>query len=161
MNDATRSNGLVEHPRSWYWDDDGSTVSGEYVKLGKATVSRRLDANDAGERIILILNVAGEPRSIWVLNEILKDKLRMQLRLRPKCNFESGERLTITRSAEKFEAASGHNYWRWKVDFEHEVTESPRELFGLDKPEPARPPGEPEPVLLADEQSEVSDGVPF
>ena len=69
MNDTKASS----HPTSWRWDTDGHAVRGTYVRMDEA-------ATDYGRKAIVVLDVAGEERSVWLFEAATVSKFRDQPR---------------------------------------------------------------------------------
>src|SRR5438034_1020679 len=97
-------------PVTWRWDEHGHTIHGLYVRMDEAVT-------DYGRKAILVLDVDGEERSIWLFDSALVSKFQEQLATRATGDFTPGERILIERGAEKVESANGRRYWPYKVRF--------------------------------------------
>lgn len=95
---------MSTQPRWWNWDDDGSTVEGAYVRLDVAPAVFDDDP-------ILILAVAGELRAVRLSSTVLRSRFVDELARRGSRDFEPGERIAITRGAEKQTGARGCDHW--------------------------------------------------
>ena len=112
------------HAVSWRWDDDGPTVTGEYVKMDEAVT-------DYGRKPILILGVDGEPRSVWLFDAALVSQFREELAKRASGDFDAGERVPIERGAEKVKSSNGRGYWPYKVRFPDAPRRSASSILGV------------------------------
>jgi hypothetical protein len=81
----------AEFPESWIWEDDGPLVSGRFVRFDRGRTK------DYGDKVIVVLDVDGEQRSVWLMTTVLHGKLHDELEQRPGHRLESGERITIKR----------------------------------------------------------------
>jgi hypothetical protein len=79
-----------DFPRAWRFDQDGATVEGTFVGWSKGHTEQ-------GAKTILLLQVGGETRGVWLLWTVLAAKLAREVAVRPGGDFEPGERITITR----------------------------------------------------------------
>jgi hypothetical protein len=141
MTDNTREQ-AGEHPRTWRWNEDGSAVAGTFVRLDEAST-------EYGQKAILVLDVDGVERSVWLFEAAVASKLREALEKRSSGDFTVGERIEIHRGAEKIESGNGRKYWPFKVIFKDEPRRSAAEILGLT----SKPDAEPE---LSAEPSPVS-----
>lgn len=120
MNDTKASS----HPTSWRWDTDGHAVRGTYVRMDEA-------ATDYGRKAIVVLDVAGEERSVWLFEAATVSKFRDQLAKRPSGDFTAGERVEIERGAEKIESANNRGYWPYRVRFPDAPQRSAGDIPGV------------------------------
>jgi len=111
MNVAQEASASSESgfPRYWDWDEDGLTAAGTYVKIDSA-------ATQFGTKAIIVLEIDGEERSVWVNQEALRSKLGAELERRKARDFNLGERLIIRRGAEKKMSANDRNYWPFALE---------------------------------------------
>lgn len=116
-----------EYPRHWNWVEDGLTVEGTYVKTDSAPSAY-------GQKAILVLSVEGEERSIWITTEALRAKLAAELERRKARNFDSGERISITRGAEKKVSANDREYWPFTIHFPDAPASDTADLLGASLP---------------------------
>lgn len=116
------------HPRSWRWDDDGRTISGTYERVDSAE-------SEYGRRAIVVINVNGESRSLWLNETALASKFRDELASRAARDFTAGERITVTKGAKKVEGGNGRAYWPFSVVFADAPKRSAAELLGVDAPQ--------------------------
>jgi hypothetical protein len=133
-----------DFPRYWDWDDDGLTADGVYEKTDRAP-------SQYGEKAILILEINGEQRSVWVNTESLRGKLADELERRNARDFNIGERIVITRAAEKKTSSNDRQYWPFKVDFPDGPKSDAAGLLGAN-------PGGPKPDAG---EATGDDGIPF
>jgi hypothetical protein len=123
-----------EYPESWMWDEDGDRVSGRFVRFDRAPT------RDYGMKAILVLDVDGVPRSVWLTATVLFNKVRDEVASRPKRNLEPGEQVSIKR-LEKTKGEGGRQgYWKFQVLFPDRPQATTEEIFDLDQgtdiPEP-------------------------
>jgi hypothetical protein len=79
-------------------------------------------ATDYGRSAIVVLDIDGEERSVWLFEAAFVSKFREELAKRPSGDFTAGERVEIDRGTEKVESANGRNYWPYRVRFESALT---------------------------------------
>ena len=120
MNDTKGSS----HPTSWRWDEDGHAVRGTCVRMDEA-------ATDYGRSAIVVLDVAGEERSVWLFEAAIVSKFRDELAKRPSGDFTVGEGVEIDRGAEKVESANGRSYWPYRVRFPDAPQLSAGDILGV------------------------------
>ena len=137
MHDSKTSS----RPTTWRWDEHGHPIRGTYVRMDEA-------ATDYGRSAIVVLDVDGEERSVWLFEAAIVSKFRDELAKRPSGDFTAGERVEIDRGAEKVESANGRSYWPYRVRFPDAPKRSAGDILGV-----GTTPSEPE--LPAD------DEVPF
>lgn len=135
-----------EYPKSWRWQDDGNLVSGRFLRFEQGMTK------DFGAKVILVLDIEGEERSVWLTTSVLHNRFRDELERRGSGNLEVGERIVIERGADKVESENGRSYWPHKILFPDRPSKSPAELFGLN-----------EGLVVYDEKpsGESSDEIPF
>src|SRR5829696_8026424 len=97
-------------PRSWRWDEDGRRVEGTFVRMDRGPT-------EYGQRPIVVLDVGGVERSVWLNTDVVKAKFRDELVRRGGRRFDVGERLSVERAAEKKTSAAGRDYWPFWVKF--------------------------------------------
>ena len=122
---AVANSGGGEYPKSWIFDEDGDLVEGTFVKFDRAST------RDYGAKVILVLDVAGVERSIWLTQTVLFGQVRDELQKRPAKTLEPGERVVVKRLGKK-DGANGRSYWNFRVLFPDAPVPSTSEMFGLD-----------------------------
>jgi hypothetical protein len=132
-------------PATWRWDEHGRTVQGAYVRMDEA-------ATDYGRRAIIVLNVNGEERSVWLFDTALVSKFQDQLATRPTGDFTAGERILIERGEEKVESSGGRRYWPYRVRFPDAPKRSASDILGVDKANT---------VELEPDDAQSDDEIPF
>lgn len=100
---------MSDYPEGWDFDRDGLTCSGLFLKIKVVTTNY-------GPTPLLSLHVDGEERTIW-LSTVLKNQMAEELTARGATNFTPGERIEITRGAEKMASKSGFSYWPYRTSF--------------------------------------------
>jgi hypothetical protein len=116
----------AEYPKSWLWAEDGNLISGRFLRFDEGST------RDYGSKPIVVLDVDGQERSIWLTTSVLFNRFRDELERRASKRLEVGERIVIERSAEQVESENGRKYWPFKILFPDRPTKSEVELFDLD-----------------------------
>jgi hypothetical protein len=140
MATVPHSNDESDFPAAWLWETDGA-AEGVFV---------RMDAGPTafGRRPIVVLEVAGVERSVWVNTAALRSKLVEELRRRKARDFNPGERVLIRRGAEKKTSAADRDYWPFFVNFPDAPGSDAAGMLGADDQE--------------DDEAEEGDGdIPF
>lgn len=119
------------YPANWVWEEDGEDLGDRWRLSEGRFVDLREGRTVRGKRGILILEVDGEERSVWLFHSPLIDKLFEELADRVEETFLSGERLTIDRYKEKATSGStGQRYVPYKVFFVDAPKRSPSGILG-------------------------------
>jgi hypothetical protein len=114
-----------DFPESWLWDQDGETVSGTFVGFTRG------QTRDFGPKVIVVLEVDGERRSIWLNTTVLHGRFRDELQQRPDHRLNEAERITIRR-LDKVESPDAVGpYWKFRVIFHDAPAPSVEEMFDL------------------------------
>jgi hypothetical protein len=152
-----------EFPESWIWDEDGETVSGSFVGFTRG------QTRDFGPKVIVLLEVEGQRRSIWLNTTVLHGRVRDELQQRPGHRLNEGERITIRR-LEKVESPDAIGpYWKFRVVFHDAPEPSVEEMFDLaDDPPLEQPPTKPKPAAKKkatkakqSAEAKADDDIPF
>lgn len=114
----------TQYPAAWIFDEDGATVAGTFVKFDQGRTK------EFGKKVIVVLEVAGVERSIWLSQMALFSKFRDELGSRPNNRLERGERVIVQRGSEKVEGKNGRRYWPFVVAFPDAPERSTSDLFG-------------------------------
>jgi len=117
----------ADYPRSWLWDEDGNLVSGSFVRFDEGVTK------DFGSKVIVVLDVGGEERAVWLTTMVLHGRFSDELERRATKRLEVGERVVIERGADRVESENGRSYWPFKILFPNRPQKSEAELFGLDE----------------------------
>ena len=123
-----------DFPRNWVWEEDGKDLGdrwrlseGRYVSAGRGRTSR-------GKRGVLILEVDGEERTVWLFHSPLLDKIREELEDRGERELVVGERLTIDRYKEmQTSQSTGQPYVPYRVRFHDSPEQSLWDVLGGSK----------------------------
>lgn len=110
LPDTNDTSGDLAYPQAWIWKEHGLRVDGGFVRTDRAS-------SEYGSSPIIVLDVDGVERSVWLNVTALVSKFRDELRRRKARRFEPGERITIQRAAEKKTSAAGRDYWPFAVRF--------------------------------------------
>ncbi len=79
------------YPETWKFAEHGDLVAGTFVRFDEGPT------RDYGMRVILVLDVDGAERSIWLSQTALFNKVRDELNRRTSKTLEPGERVVIQR----------------------------------------------------------------
>jgi hypothetical protein len=137
-----------DYPETWLWDDHGDVCSGRFVRFDKAAT------RDFGKKLIMVLEIDGQERSVWLLQTALYNQVRDELGERPERRLAVGERVAIHRLAETKTQDGKRTYRPFRTYFPDRPELDVASEFDLDKPAPT---SEPEPAA----DSDVDDDVPF
>lgn len=120
-------NGNTDFPRNWDWDGDGDTVQGSYVRVDEAPTSY-------GEKPILVLEVGGEERSVWLLATALRNRFADEVAKRPNGDLTIGEQVVIERG-EMRTSSSDRQYRAFTARFPDRPRRSAASILGAGRPE--------------------------
>jgi hypothetical protein len=118
--------GETAYPETWKFGDHGDLVAGTFVRFDEGPT------RDYGMRVILVLDVDGRERSIWLSQTALFNKVRDELNRRASKALDPGERVVVQRH-EKTTSENGREYWPFVVSFPDRPEKSTTDLFGLDE----------------------------
>ena len=145
-----------EFPQSWLWDHDGEAVSGTFVGFTRG------QTRDFGPKVIVVLDVEGERRSIWLNTTVLHGRFRDELQQRPEHRLCEGEQITIRRLAKVESPDAIGPYWKFRVVFHDAPKPTVDELFDLDdEPPPEQAPGPKPRAKKRAAEPESGHDVPF
>jgi hypothetical protein len=155
------------YPQTWRFAEHGDLVAGTFVRFDEGPT------RDYGLKVILVLDVDGAERSVWLSQTALFNKVKDELNRRTSKTLEPGERVIVQRH-EKTTSENGRSYWPFAVSFPDRPEKSTADLFGLDEghvrheKEPGRLPtpeveGARLPAAEAEGAAPVDpdDGIPF
>jgi hypothetical protein len=118
-----------EYPRSHMWQEDGDLVSGSYVRFSQG------HTRDGTAVPVIVLDVDGEPRSVWLFHDALRQQFVTEIKTRPSGNLDPGELVTIRRGEKKQSASNPDRSYRvFDVDFEHKRQPTPIDLLSAGVP---------------------------
>jgi hypothetical protein len=137
-----------EYPEAWFWDEHGACVRGTFVRFARG------QTRDYGKKVIAVLDVDGELRSIWLTATVLFGKFRDELLDRPGHRLEPGERITVKRLDKVESAEARGDYWNFAVLFHDSPRPSESDLFGFADDDPG---SSEEPAA----RKQADDGIPF
>jgi hypothetical protein len=143
LSTQTTEETKTKYPGTWRWDEDGDVIEGTYVELSEAHT--RFDSET---RPILVLEVNGEQRTVWLFHTALQNQLREELLRRSDNELRVGEPVRIERLGEQ-KSENGFIYMNYRASFPESPKRSPLDILGG----PTRQGPEPE--------SEPDDGIPF
>jgi hypothetical protein len=147
------------YPETWLWDDHGDVCSGTFCRFDKAAT------REYGAKLIMILEVDGRERSIWLLQTALYERVRDELAERPERKLAASERVAIHRLAETKTQDGKRTYRPFRIYFPDRPPLDIASEFNLDEskaPRPARergPTTEPEPTPAPTDA--LDDDIPF
>jgi hypothetical protein len=119
-----------DFPRNWLFDEDGLEVEGRYVEITEGTTAN-------GPCPIVVLNVDGERRSVWLFHTAVRNRFADEVARRKDGDLTQGELVSIRRGETK-ESAGGRSYVSYAVRFPEAPKRSPKEI--LSEPEQAPEP---------------------
>src|SRR4029453_4407331 len=123
---AQTDDAATGYPERWKFDEHGDLVAGTFVRFDEGPT------RDYGLRVILVLDVDGAERSIWLSQTALFNKVKDELNRRATKTLDPGERVVIQRH-EKTTSENGRSYWPFVVSSPARPEKSTTELFDLDK----------------------------
>jgi transcriptional regulator with XRE-family HTH domain len=88
-----------------------------------------------GDKPILVLEVDGEKRSVWLLETALQSRFADEVRKRPTGDLTPGERIIIHRG-EMVRSGTGRDYRSFKVRFPDRPKREAAEIIGAPTLEP-------------------------
>jgi hypothetical protein len=118
----------TDFPRNWRWDEDGDDVEGRHVEFDEGPTAY-------GDKPILVLEVDGEKRSVWLLETALQSRFADEVRKRPTGDLTPGERIIIHRG-EMVRSGTGRDYRSFKVRFPDRPKREAAEIIGAPTLEP-------------------------
>ncbi|HEY8776311.1 MAG TPA: hypothetical protein VIM33_07510 [Gaiellaceae bacterium] len=136
---------MPDFPRNWIFDEDGDAVAGAFVRLEEG------QTKDYGPRPIVILNIAGEERSVWLFDTVIRNQFADEVRTR---QLAAGERITVKRLGKVKSETTGREYRSYATTFHDRPQKSQAEILGA--------PVAPEPIAAAaSAQGNTDDSIPF
>ena len=117
-----------EFPRGWRWDDDGDTVEGTFVEFDEGPTAY-------GDRPIIVVEVDGENRSVWLFETALQSRFADEVAKRPTGDLTAGERISIRRG-DMVTSGTGRDYRSFKVRFPDRPKRKAAEILGAPTTEP-------------------------
>jgi hypothetical protein len=123
MASIAQPNDETDFPAYWDWAD--GTLKGVYVRMESGPT-------EFGTRPILIVDVNGVERSVWINAAALRSKLADELDRRKARDLTPGEHIEIRRGAEMKTSAAGREYWPFYVNFPDAPRSDAAGLLGLD-----------------------------
>ena len=121
-----------DFPENWLWGKDDDTCAGSFVRFDKGATK------EYGKKLILVLEVEGKQRSVWLLETALTNQVREELAERPDHTFGPGERLVIRRLEKKQTEDGKRSYHPFRLYCPDRPEVSAAEFFGFED-EPAKP----------------------
>jgi hypothetical protein len=138
----------LSHPETWLWDDHGDVCTGRFVRFDKAAT------RDYGKKLILVLDVDGQERSVWLLQTALFNQIRDEVAERPNRNLSVGERVTIHRLPKTKTEDGNRSYHPFRSYFPDRPALDVASEFELDNPA--------KPETAPDSQADgADDDIPF
>ena len=116
----------IEFPEAWIFSEHGDLVAGTFLRFDEG------QTRDYGTRVIIVLNVDGQERSVWLSQMALFNKVRDELGRRASKKLDVGERVVIERHAKK-KGENEREYWPFTVLFPDRPEKSTTDLFDLDE----------------------------
>lgn len=116
------------YPETWLWDEDGDVCSGTFLRFDKAAT------REYGKKLIMVLEVDGAERSVWLLQTALYERVRDELADRPERRLTVGERVTFHRQAETTTQDGKRTYRPFRAYFPDRPELDIASEFELDAP---------------------------
>jgi hypothetical protein len=129
---ASLAHDETDYPEFWDWSKDG-IAEGTFVRMDSGPTA-------FGMKPIMILDIDGIERSIWINTEALRSKLADELARRNVRDFTPGERVKISRGNEKKTSAAERLYWPFRVWFPDAPKSDAADLLGLGSDSEPLPP---------------------
>jgi hypothetical protein len=136
-----------QFPAYWSFDEHGLTLAGGYVRTDEGPTSY-------GQRAIVVFDVDGQERALWLTQKALIGQFADELARRQARNFAPGERITVTRGSEKKTSAGGHQYWPFRVVFHDAPSRDAAAIFRSASDSDA-------PAAAATASTQGDDDIPF
>jgi hypothetical protein len=115
---ATEEEG--DYPENWRFDEDGAEVRGKFVKFDVG------QTQEYGECPIVVLNVDGEERSVWLFHTAIRSKFQKEVNRR---EIQPGEQINIKQAGEKM-GGNKRSYMNYIVAFVDAPPLDAKALFG-------------------------------
>lgn len=144
---STESNSESGYPPAWRFGEEGDIVEAAFVRFTTGPTK------DYGRKPIVVLNIDGAERSVWLLHDVLFQAFRRELQTRPSKTLEQDESISIRLLGKKQNEEKTRSYTDYRTTFHDSPEESTESIFGLDDEQE----GGPEPSS----ESAQDDGVPF
>jgi hypothetical protein len=109
-----------EFPQNWRFDEDGAEVRGKFVKFDVG------QTQEYGDCPIVVLNVDGEERSVWLFHSALRSKFQKEVNRR---DIEPGEQINIRQAGEK-KSGNNRTYMNYIVAFVDAPPLDAKAIFG-------------------------------
>jgi hypothetical protein len=123
MSSLPHERDQADFPAYWDWTD--GPVKGAYVRMESGPT-------EFGTRPILIVDVNGVQRSVWINAAALRSKLAEELDRRKARDLTPGEHIEIRRGAEMKTSVAGREYWPFYVNFPDAPRSDAASLLGVD-----------------------------
>lgn len=114
-----------EFPRNWRFDEDGLELVGKYVKSDVGPTAN-------GDCPILVLEIDGEPRTVWCFHTALRRRIADEVSRRPHRDLKAGERIVIRQGEKKPSAEGGREYIAYFVRFLDAPPRTAKDVFKKD-----------------------------
>jgi hypothetical protein len=144
----------IEYPATFVWEEDAEDLGDRYHLEG-TFLALEEGPTAQGTRPILVLEIDGEARSVWVLHGPFLNKLQEELERRAVPEFTVGERMVFERWKEKATSEStGRSYTPYKAWYPDRPKRSAKDILGVGT------------SVVADDVTEngdgqTDDGIPF
>lgn len=156
----------VDYPKRWVFDEgskgdatwvDGELVDGRFVRFDQGRT-------EFGVKPIVILEVDGVERSLWLLHDALFNRVRDELQRRSMPELVLGERIAIRKHPDKTRSKNDRSYQGYDVMFLEAPAPDVERLFNLTGSpprEPAEPKKESEPTPTLSASADPDADIPF
>jgi hypothetical protein len=123
----------TDYPKTFVWEEDAEDLGDRY-RLEGTFLALEEGPTAQGSRPILVLEIGGVPRSVWVLHGPFHDKLKEEIERRATPEFIVGERMVFERWKDKATSEStGRSYTPYKAWFIDRPKRSEADILGAIK----------------------------
>jgi hypothetical protein len=112
------------YPESWIFSEHGETVAGTFVKFDRGPTK------GFGQKTLVVLDVAGTERTVWLLWDALFNRFRDEVAERAEQTLVVGERVIIKRLPEKKRSKNDREYIGFEVFFPDRPAPTQEQLWG-------------------------------
>jgi hypothetical protein len=143
----------ADFPRAWLWESDGNIESAKFVKFDKGMTKLY------GAKPIVVLEVDGEERSVWLTTTVLFETFKRELESRESHALDPGETISIRWAGKKQPNGGGPAYHVHRVTFHDSPGQSPEAMFNLGTPTQRLGESDAEPVAVLSDDHD--DDIPY
>lgn len=109
QSETTGNSDSSDFPRTWRWDQDGESLTGTFVEFDEGPTAY-------GAKPILVIEIEGERRSVWLLEKAVLSRFADEVATRANRDLTPGERVEIRRG-DVVTSGTGREYRSFRVRF--------------------------------------------